>query len=811
MKKALKILAWVVGVPLVLLVAVIIIVPLVFDPNEHKPQLTALVKDATGRDFKIDGDIKLSLFPWVGVSTGAVELGNAPGFGPEPFARLDKADVRVAIVPLLSKRVEVATLTVHGAAVHLARDKQGKSNWDDLTASAAAATPAEQAPPPRDTPTGPAAMAASFALGGIDIRDATLTWHDAAAGTSQRIEGLQLTTGAVKLGPQLTLEPVPIKLSFAAKSTQPAATGKVMLETLAAPDLINGRHRLDNTKLNVTFDAPGFGVSGNLTLAAQLLADLPKDTLDIKGLHLQLQADNKSPAVSAHADLSSEVNLGITSQKVRVAPFALQLTAKGDPVPGGEAKANLHAEINADLKQQTLEIAQLTLAALGINLDGALKGSKIIDAPAFDGHLNVAPFNPREVIAALKQPLPEMADASALTKLDANLDFSATPTTANIKNLLVHLDQSTLNASSSIKNFAKPAIVFDVRLDGIDADRYLPPKKPDAETPAEQTPPPTAAPQAATPLEPLRQLDAQGKLAVGNIKINNLKASDIHATLSAKDGLIQLHPLGAQLYSGVYTGNVQLDARGDVLKVAIDEQLKGIQAGPLLKDLMGDDKLSGAGTFTIKATVAGTEPKAIMSSLNGLATLAFRDGAVKGINIGKFARQAQALGDFQVPGAVEEEEKTDFAALDATLHFEQGKVKNDDLDVKAPVARITGKGFVDLPANGIDYLVTAAIASTTKGQGGREVSDLRAVSIPIRVHGKLDAPKFDLDKAGFLDALTKGQLKAKEAQLKQQLDQQQSKLKEEAQRKADELQAQQKERLKKEQEKAKETLKGLFQ
>ncbi|MBF0187554.1 MAG: AsmA family protein, partial [Magnetococcales bacterium] len=82
-----------------ILVVAAVVIPMVVDPNDYKSEIATLVKDQTGRSLEISGDIQLSLFPWVGLKLGAVELGNADGFGPNPMAIVEAADLRVKLLP----------------------------------------------------------------------------------------------------------------------------------------------------------------------------------------------------------------------------------------------------------------------------------------------------------------------------------------------------------------------------------------------------------------------------------------------------------------------------------------------------------------------------------------------------------------------------------------------------------------------------------------------------------------------------------------------------------------------------------------
>ena len=89
MKALLKIVAAAAALVVVLVLAAVVFVPLIFDPNDHKDEIAALAKERMGRDLTIQGDIGLTVFPWVGIELGVVELGNAPG-SRRPISRAPK-------------------------------------------------------------------------------------------------------------------------------------------------------------------------------------------------------------------------------------------------------------------------------------------------------------------------------------------------------------------------------------------------------------------------------------------------------------------------------------------------------------------------------------------------------------------------------------------------------------------------------------------------------------------------------------------------------------------------------------------------
>ena len=146
MKRILKWIFGIAGVLVGLIMVSMVAATLLINPNDYKGEIASQVKQQTGRELKIEGDISLSFFPWLGLELGRMELGNARGFGPEPFARIDTADAKVKILPLLSARVEMATIVLHGLELNLNRRADGTTNWDDLAGKGGSEPAPSQAP-----------------------------------------------------------------------------------------------------------------------------------------------------------------------------------------------------------------------------------------------------------------------------------------------------------------------------------------------------------------------------------------------------------------------------------------------------------------------------------------------------------------------------------------------------------------------------------------------------------------------------------------------------------------------------------------
>jgi AsmA protein len=247
LNKIIKYLAIAFGLAVIVFVAAIIIFALIFDPNDYKDEISALVESETGRKLTIEDDLSLSFFPWIGVESGAVIFSNAKGFGPDPFARIDSAKLSIKLLPLFKKQIEIDTVKVYGLSISLATNPQGITNWDDLVAKNSATSPAPVpgVQPPAQAPqtSGQALpLLAGLTVGGLDIRDAQLKWQDRQTNT-----GLILSKINFKSGPVSLNKPFDIELSFDMQNEQPAVRGTLNMATTLKIDIEQQRLQASNT------------------------------------------------------------------------------------------------------------------------------------------------------------------------------------------------------------------------------------------------------------------------------------------------------------------------------------------------------------------------------------------------------------------------------------------------------------------------------------------------------------------------------------------------------------------------------------
>ena len=690
-----SLLKWLFGLVIVLVLLVVaaaVVLPMVVDPNDYKPQIVAAAKDKLGRDLAIEQDLNLTVFPWLGIETGGVRVGNAAGFTEQAFAEIDQLGLKVKLMPLLSRQIEVDTLVLKGLRLNLEKDASGKTNWDDLAGpqddEPAQAEKADQQQSADED------SQVALSIQGVQIEDARISWDDRQAGQQYVLDGVRVVTGALAPG-----------------ATVPVEAG-----------------------INFT---------------------------------------SSKPAMTLKADLTTKVGSDADLTVFRIAGLVLNLDAEGEGLPAGGAKLTLKADAVADTKADTLTVEQLDISGPAMAASGELTVSAMQTDPAATGSLRIAETNLKTLASMFASPI-ETTDPAALTRASGELTFNYAGGALKLEPMKVQLDDSNLGGYLHLLDASGPVVRTKLDLDQIDLDRYMPPaaaaeagEASTASAPASAKAPAATAAQE-DPFAALRTLDFVGEFKIGKLKVNNLRMNNVVTKVVSSKGVVKVDPMSANLYEGGFKGSAVLDASGKQPKLSARNHLTDIQIGPLLKDVSGEDRLIGRGELHADVRMVGLSEAEVRRSLNGTSRFAFRDGALKGVNIAQLIRGASSklgLGGDQVdtgtPG------QTDFTEISASLTMTNGVIKNQDLQAKSPLLRIDGKGEVDLPRDSIDYVITTELVKSLAGQGGKGRDELAGIEIPVRVSGPLSKPTYRPDLQAALSAKAKAQLDEKKAEVQQ--------------------------------------------
>jgi AsmA protein len=644
--RALKILGLAAGGLVGLVILALVAAWLFIDPNDYKDRIAAGVKSSTGRELAMPGDLKLSLFPWLALELGPATLGNPAGFDGEPFATVQHAALRVRLLPLLRRELQIGRIEIDGLDLRLQQNAAGRGNWDFSTpGDDAAATPAGTGTAPK------------LELAGVSVRNSRVGFEELVAG------GLEVDVGEVSPG-----RPIALKL---------------------ATSLVT---------------APG---AAPLPLRAAL--DVTPDT---------------------------------AAQRFAIAGLALDGTLPGSDGAPAVAWKFAAPTLDLDLAAQTLAAPAFTAQYAAAQVGGSLSGARIIDAPELRGEFTLQPVDLRELLRQIGIAPPVTRDAKVLAKLAAKGRFGYANGSARTEGLDVQLDDSQLTGSFG-SNLATGALTFDLALDRIDLDRYLPPPTSAAKT-AKKEP-------FELPVDALKPLKARGQLTLGQARFSGMTLANLHVGIDANDGLTRLAPVRAQLYGGQYGGDVVVDTRPATPRLTLDQTLTGIDVAQLMNDLLQGKRLSGRGKVTMKLVAEGRNSDALVRTLNGKVTTDLEDGAVEGVDLWYAIAQAQSLLQKRQLAGGGNTGRTAFDTFHVSADVAGGVATTRDLNIASQLLRVTGEGTSNLATQAIDYDVTATVLKAPPG-ADESLAGLTLAAIPVRITGTFEDPKVRPDLAGLARA-----------------------------------------------------------
>jgi len=267
--KPVKIIFSTIAALFLLLIAAVCII----DLNDFKPEIVAAFKDHTGEELALEGDLKLSLFPWIGISTGKVTLSGVQGL----FATLEEGDVKVRLLPLLAKKVEISRIVLKGLVLNLTKNKQGVANWTNSSGAVAVFPTAVVSKQIQDPP-----ALVVFALGGLAVEQARINWDDQEAGQHLEITDLNLITDRFSFD-----QPVAIAVSLNATGTGSSATQAIKLNTELTANQQLDIFSLHQSNLQISTTGPEKSLVTSLT-AADMLLNMGQQTAKLDGLELKV-------------------------------------------------------------------------------------------------------------------------------------------------------------------------------------------------------------------------------------------------------------------------------------------------------------------------------------------------------------------------------------------------------------------------------------------------------------------------------------------------------------------------------------------
>lgn len=376
------VIALVVAVPVTAAVALATLV----EPNDYKLQLETLVSENTGRAFTIQGDIGLSLFPWLGFEVEGLELANHAEFSDQPMFKVDSASARLKLLPLLTGQLEIAAVEVVGMAATVGMLSNGQPSWADLVG--------EEAAEPAETEMASAESSLpDFSLAKLVVTNATLHWLDKAAGSATSISPLNLTIGKAKPG-----TPFPVEADLRLRQLMDGAETAVDL-TLVSEVLLDDAAQalsLTDTVISVDAEIPGLKpIEGEIRASMRAMLDGSEARLSqLTGQINSMSLDGQLTAsqLMAKPFVRAELALG----EVNVDDFVESTTA-ADTGASEETTASERAAARNELNKTVVDAsalnaidAKLKLTAETLKASGLTATNAIINVAIKNGVLTLS-------------------------------------------------------------------------------------------------------------------------------------------------------------------------------------------------------------------------------------------------------------------------------------------------------------------------------------------------------------------------------------------------------------------------------------
>lgn len=357
----------VVGLALLLGVAVY----LLFDPNEFKADIEDGVREATGRDFAIEGDLAISLFPWTAVEVGRTTLGNAEGFGEAPMLTFDGARLSVKVLPLLfGDELAIGTASLENLRVNLAIDESGRTNWDDLTERREYAEQhAGEVPAEAESESGAVvSQELELNVANISIVDAAFSFRDDQAGSAYRLEQVNLETGSIRSG-----ESIPIDGGFAFALEPGDISGEIRVSVVAKFDIDKGTVELTDLELDTRVEGVTDAPADIRLRAPRFAANTEAETVApgsvaLSVFDLELAADIEPFSYAGDIQPRAVLSIGAFSPRALLTTLGADVPETADPA----ALELLRLDASATVTSERIALENIELVVDDTTLKGQL-------------------------------------------------------------------------------------------------------------------------------------------------------------------------------------------------------------------------------------------------------------------------------------------------------------------------------------------------------------------------------------------------------------------------------------------------------
>ncbi len=196
-----------------------LILPRVVDVNSYKERIEQMVTEKTGCSFSLGKDVKISVFPWLGLQMSEVRISSPDGFDSGDMVYAKNFEVRVKLLPLFSGNVKINTFALDSPRIFLEKSKDGRANWQEIgqidTGISKDHQSVQEAPQQTDRASGHVETKdsrkgkfpiSSLMVEHFSITDGSIQMVDKQAGTMKELTDLNLSLSNISLDKPIHME-----------------------------------------------------------------------------------------------------------------------------------------------------------------------------------------------------------------------------------------------------------------------------------------------------------------------------------------------------------------------------------------------------------------------------------------------------------------------------------------------------------------------------------------------------------------------------------------------------------------------------
>lgn len=722
--------AWLFAALLVVVAAVAVFL-LTFDANRYKPDIVALVKQQTGRDLDIGGDIGLSVYPDIALKLEQVKLGNANGFKGESFAGADSARVSVQLMPLLEQQLKVNEVTLQGLNLTLQRDKNGQTNWADLL-------PANSSQQDDDVGQVIARLLGNFMVAGISVKDSAIHWQDEQTGQNMAIAPLNLQTGRLRPGK-------PVSINLAAHVQQNAPSLDVSIDGSTTAKLAENKEDFSLSKLNFkvqTNNKPGMGDTLNATLSGNASGNLSSKTINVKALVAAIDIASKAQG-NIHADVKGTLRGETATQKYFIPDLQAQVQL---PQLGS---AQLSGRMQANLAQDAVSIGGMRVQAKlkhpqAGQIDANLSGNSHLDMASQTLKIDGMKLHAQTQGGNLPMQTADVqASGSTRIQLDKQqLAIGGLQLTTNLQGGSIPGGSLKQQGKGEINlNWGSGKGVIDLVQTSLNA----------------------MGQQLNGRLQirdPIAALAMNGDFKASVLSYPPFQLQNATLGVQMQDGLLTLAPKGT-LFKGGYQGDIRINTKQTPAALQMTHKTSALRTEELLFALTQDKLVTGALNLTANLTSVAGDATAFKRNLNGTVDVTLKDGTIRDANFAQKTKQVVKLFEKERTNQMGEKEVA-FTTLGGKWQVRQGIFHTDDNVMLAPYFQVKGAGDVNIVSESLDFkLRVGEKPKPDKPEG---------LFAPLHIHGPWNNLSYALEVDVLLKALAQRELDKEKAKLQDKLE-----------------------------------------